>query len=303
VTRSGPQPSESEAMLLECDAALQFAKRQGGGGLCTFDDKLDLAIRENVKLKRDLTEGVAKGEIVPFYQPVVNFETGEVSGAEVLARWKHPTRGTLSAWEFIPAAEETGLVDDMFWAILPVASKAALEASPTASIAVNLSPSQVLDQWFPQKVLRTLVESGFPLSRLEIEMTETAVYSDLKATKLALEALRSQGVRIALDDFGVGFSSMTLLRDLPITKVKIDRSFISEILDNTSSALMVKGIIDFCTSLGLETTAEGIEGAEAARLLAEWGCTYGQGYWLGRPAAEFPVKSPWADQLQYRKVA
>jgi diguanylate cyclase (GGDEF)-like protein len=302
LTHSGGPPCDNEALLLECDAALQFAKRTGGGELCTFDQKLDLAIRDGVALKRDLALGMTRGEIVPFYQPVVSFANGDVTGAEVLARWKHPTRGTLSAWEFIPAAEETGLVDDLFWAILPAACAEAKRISPSAMISVNLSPSQVLDQWFPQKVLKTLVEVGFPCSRLEIEMTETAVFSDMKATKHALEALRSQGVRVALDDFGVGYSSLTLLRDLPITKVKIDRSFVAEILTDPSAALLVKSIIEFCTSLGLETTAEGIEGAPVAQLLAEWGCTYGQGYWLGRPAANFTLQTPSWNQAA-RQVA
>ncbi|MBX9644308.1 MAG: EAL domain-containing protein [Novosphingobium sp.] len=302
VTHSGPVPCDGDELLLECDAALQHVKQAGGGGLCQFDERMELAVRANLALKRELTDGLARKEFVPFFQPIVDFSTGEVSGAEVLARWRNPTRGTLNAAEFVQAVEETGLVDELFWAILPSACAQALKASPTATVAVNLSPSQVLDQWFPQKVLKVLTETGFPAARLEIEMTETALFSDIKATKIALEGLRAQGVHIALDDFGVGYSSLSLLRELPISKVKIDRSFVSGILTDVAAAAMVRGIIDLCQTLGFQTTAEGIEEAAVARQLAEWGCTFGQGYWLGMPAADLVLTSPWLQHAN-RKVA
>lgn len=302
ITHSGAEPCDGDELLLECDAALQHVKQNGGGGVCRFDERMEMAVRANLALKRELTDGLARKEFVPFFQPIVDFASGEVSGAEVLARWRNPTRGTLNAGEFVQAVEETGLVDELFWAILPSACSEALKASATATVAVNLSPSQVLDQWFPQKVLKVLTETGFPAARLEIEMTETALVSDLKATRLALEGLRSQGVEIALDDFGVGYSSLSLLRELPITKVKIDRSFVSGILTDLAAAAMVRGIIDLCQTLGFKTTAEGIEEAAVAHQLCEWGCTYGQGYWLGMPAADLVLTSPWKDQLD-RKVA
>jgi diguanylate cyclase (GGDEF)-like protein len=302
VTRSGSQLSDADAILLECDSALAQAKLSGGGEVYCYDERLAQTIREHAVIKRELAEGIPKGEIIPFFQPTVNFATGEVTSAEVLARWQHPRRGMVGPIDFIPAAEETGLVDDLFWAMLPAACAEVLRVSPTARIAVNLSPSQILDQWFPEKVLQCLTKSGLPPARLEIEMTETALFSDIKATKLALQSLNNQGVRIALDDFGVGYSSLALIRELPIAKVKIDRSFVAGIDSDASAAALVKGMIDFCDALGLETTAEGIEEAAVAHRLSEWGCTYGQGYWLGRPAPQFALQTPWSQQLA-RKVA
>jgi EAL domain-containing protein (putative c-di-GMP-specific phosphodiesterase class I) len=151
-------------------------------------------------------------------------------------------------------------------------------------------------------VIQCLTLAGLPPARLEIEMTETALFSDIKSTKFALESLHSQGVRIALDDFGVGYSSLALIRELPISKIKIDRSFVAGIISDASAAALVKGMIDFCDALGMETTAEGIEEAAVAHQLSEWGCTFGQGFWLGRPAPEFVLQAPWSQQLA-RKVA
>lgn len=296
VVESGPLPCNQSVMLLECDAALRCAKKDGGGRIYWFDEELDEAIRENVIIKADLAAGIPRGEIVPHFQPTLSFISGEVEGAEVLARWHHPSRGLVSPAVFIPAAEETGQVDDLFWALLPRSCEEALRVSSSLRIAVNLSPSQVLDQWFPQKVLRALAESGFPPNRFEIEMTETALFADLKATKTALESLRNQGVGVALDDFGVGFSSLSLLRELPITKVKIDRSFVAEILREPTSASLVQGVIDLCKTLNLLVTAEGIEEEEIAVKLADWGCDYGQGYWLGRPAATLVTETPWSSR-------
>ena len=293
IAGSGPTSTNEAAILLECDAALRTAQRNGGGRICCFDEAVDAAIRENLAVKNDLTIGIPRGEIVPHFQPTVCLATGKVVGAEVLARWHHPSRGLVSPAVFIPAAEETGQVDDIFWALLPRACAEAKRVSPTVRIAVNLSPSQVLDQWFPQKVLKALAIAGLPPSRLEIEMTETALFSDLPATKNALEGLRNQGVSVALDDFGVGYSSLSLLRDLPITKVKIDRSFVADIASNPATAALVRGVIGLCDSLGLASTAEGIEDAEVAQLLTRWGCKYGQGYLLGRPAAELAMTPLW----------
>lgn len=302
VAHSGPSPTSEVAILLECDAALRQAQKRGGGQVCCFDEALDQAIRESVLIKNELALGIPRGEIVPHYQPTICFATGGVVGAEVLARWHHPTRGLVSPGVFIPVAEETGQVDDIFWALLPRACAEAQRVSPSVSIALNLSPSQVLDKWFPHKVLKALAAAGLPPSRLEIEMTETALFSDLPATRGALEGLRNQGVRVALDDFGVGFSSLSLLRDLPITKVKIDQSFVSGIVSNPSAASLVKGVISLCDSLGLATTAEGIEDPQVADLLAQWGCKYGQGYLLGRPAAELAMTPTWVS-AQVRNAA
>lgn len=294
--------SDSTIMLVESEAAMRLAKSEGGGRVRLFDEAMGASVRDRVSVINDLRVGIPRGEIVPHFQPSVNLASGCVDGAEVLARWHHPRRGLVRPDVFIPAAEETGLVDDLFWAILPKACAEALRVGEGLRIAVNLSPSQILDQWFPQRVLQALVQAGLPPSQLEIEMTETALFADFSATRIALESLRNQGVSVALDDFGVGFSSLSLLRELPINKVKIDRSFVCEMLHKDEAASMVQGVIELCKKLGLSVTAEGIEAEEEALQLAQWGCDHGQGYWLGRPAAEIVVETPW-DDLRKRAAA
>jgi diguanylate cyclase (GGDEF)-like protein len=295
---SGPLPADDVLMLVECDAALRTAQRKGGGQISVFNDALRRSVRDHALIKDELAIGIPNGEFVPFFQPTVSLISGEVETAEVLARWKHPLRGLVSPALFIPAAEETGLVDDLFWALLPKACLEAKQASQTLRIALNLSPSQILDQWFPSKVLCALNRSGFPAHRLEIEVTETAMFADIRATRIALNALRDQGVTVALDDFGVGYSSLSLLRELPITKVKIDRSFTSEIEADEAAAALVRGVIDLSKSMGLCVTAEGVEDVQIAEKLASWGCDFGQGYWFGRPADSIVLQTPWTDRIQ-----
>jgi diguanylate cyclase (GGDEF)-like protein len=296
-------PCDENVMLLEADAALRKIKREGGDAICFFDEQIDRTIKEAAVVKKALAIGIPRGEIVPHFQPYVDLASGEVVGVEVLARWNHPERGLVSPAVFIPAAEDTGLVDELFWKMLPSAFEAARRAGPNVKISANVSPSQVLDQWFPQKMIRVLQSERFPAQRFEIEITETAVVADMQAAKLSLVLLRNNGVSVALDDFGVGYSSLSLLRELPITKVKIDRSFVSEIHRDMKSNSLVKAIIDLSRTLGLSVTAEGVEEEPIARRLAEWGCEFGQGYWFGRPSANVVLETPWKPKLATRAAA
>jgi EAL domain-containing protein (putative c-di-GMP-specific phosphodiesterase class I) len=175
----------------------------------------------------------------------------------------------------------------MFWALLAQACSKALEAPGNFTLAVNISPSQVRDQWFPEKVLRTLRETGFPAQRLEIEVTESAMIGDIQRAKLALMSLKNQGVKIALDDFGTGYSSLFLLRALPIDKLKIDRSFVSTLTADRENATIVGALVGLGKALGLEVTAEGVEDEATAEALRAMGCNLAQGYLFGA-AIEFP---------------
>ena len=189
--------------------------------------------------------------------------------------------------EFIAAAEEAGLIDKLFWTLLTQSCAAALKSPGDFPIAVNISPSQIRDEWFPEKVIRKLQEVSFPAHRLEIEVTETAMISDSARAKNVLVSLKNQGVRIALDDFGTGYSSLALLRSLPIDKVKVDRSFVTNMLREKENATIVNAIVGLGRSLGLVVTAEGVEDFETTRALQDIDCDYGQGYAYGKAAA-FP---------------
>jgi EAL domain-containing protein (putative c-di-GMP-specific phosphodiesterase class I) len=193
----------------------------------------------------------------------------------------------ISPTHFIPVAEEAGLVDAMFWTLLAQACRKALDAPGDFMLAVNISPSQVRDQWFPEKVLRTLRETGFPAQRLEIEVTESAMIGDIQRAKSSLMSLKNQGVKVALDDFGTGYSSLFLLRALPIDKLKIDRSFVATLTADRENATIVGALVGLGKALGLQVTAEGVEDEATADALRAMGCQFAQGYLFGA-AIELP---------------
>jgi EAL domain-containing protein (putative c-di-GMP-specific phosphodiesterase class I) len=245
-----------------------------------------------------LRAAIPMGDIVPYFQPVVRLDTGELAGFEVLARWPHRLRGMISPTQFIPVAEEAGLVDAMFWTLLAQACRKSLDMPGEFVLAVNISPSQVRDQWFPEKVLRTLRETGFPAQRLEIEVTESAMIGDIQRAKTSLMSLKNQGVKVALDDFGTGYSSLFLLRALPIDKLKIDRSFVASLTADRENATIVNALVGLGKALGLQVTAEGVEDGETADALRAMGCEFAQGYLYG-PAIEAPGYS----NMQLRETA
>ncbi|HVY83957.1 MAG TPA: EAL domain-containing protein [Caulobacterales bacterium] len=275
----------AEELLQRGDAAMLRAKEERGAFMF-FDSSMDEALRTKASMEADLRAAIPAGEIVPYFQPVVNLENGALAGFEVLARWPHRTRGLVSPVQFIPIAEEAGLVDAMFWALLAEACRKALSAPGDFVLAVNISPSQVRDQWFPEKVLRTLNESGFPAQRLEIEVTESAMIGDIQRAKSSLLSLKNQGVKIALDDFGTGYSSLFLLRELPIDKIKIDRSFVGSMVTDRENATIVGALVGLGKALGLNVTAEGVEDGETADALRALGCGLGQGYLFGAAAPQ-----------------
>ncbi len=280
-----PQDGVTAADLLQNGDAAMLRAKATRGEFRFFDASIDQALKSKASLESDLRAAIPANEIVPFFQPVVSLETGETVGFEVLARWPHRLRGMVPPDEFIPVAEEAGLIDAMFWSLLTKACESSLHAQGEFMLAVNISPSQVRDEWFPEKVLRTLQQTGFPARRLEIEVTESAMMGDMDRAKSALQSLKNQGVQIALDDFGTGYSSLLLLRELPIDKLKIDRSFVSSMLHNASNATIVDAIVGLGRSLGLKVTAEGVECVETAEALRARGCALAQGYLFGTPAA------------------
>jgi diguanylate cyclase (GGDEF)-like protein len=279
-----------EDILQHGDAAMLRAK-EDRGVFKFFDSSIDEALKAKASLEAELRAAIPAGDILPYFQPVVELGTGKLAGFEVLARWPHKTRGMIPPTEFIPVAEEAGLVDAMFWALLARACRKSLDAPGDFMLAVNISPSQVRDQWFPEKVLRTLKETGFPAQRLEIEVTESATIGDIQRAKTSLMSLKNQGVKIALDDFGTGYSSLLLLRELPIDKIKIDRSFVAIMTTDRENAAIVGALIGLGKALNLQVTAEGIEDEETAEALRALGCGLAQGYLYGKAVPE-PIYAP-----------
>ncbi|MGD9982475.1 MAG: putative bifunctional diguanylate cyclase/phosphodiesterase [Hyphomonadaceae bacterium] len=282
-----PEDSSDAAELLQRGDAAMLRAKEDRGAYKFFDSSIDEELKSKAALETELRAAIPNGDIVPYFQPVVRVETGELAGFEVLARWPHRVRGMISPAEFIPVAEEAGLVDAMFWALLAQACRRALDAPGEFVLAVNISPSQVRDQWFPEKVLRTLRETGFPAQRLEIEVTESAMIGDVARAKSSLMSLKNQGVRIALDDFGTGYSSLFLLRELPIDKLKIDRSFVARITTDRENATIVGALVGLGKALGLQVTAEGVEDDSTADALRAMGCEFAQGFLYGA-AIELP---------------
>ena len=286
-----PEDGHNAADLLQRGDAAMLRAKEDRGAFKFFDSSIDEELKSKAALENELRTAIPNGDIVPYFQPVIELDTGALVGFEVLARWPHGDRGMVPPSAFIPVAEEAGLVDAMFWALLAQACRKALDAPGDFMLAVNISPSQVRHQWFPEKVLRTLRETGFPAQRLEIEVTESAMIGDVARAKSSLLSLKNQGVRIALDDFGTGYSSLFLLRELPIDKLKIDRSFVATITADRENATIVGALAGLGKALGLQVTAEGVEDEATADALRAMGCGYAQGFLYGA-AVPLPAYNP-----------
>ncbi len=282
-----PENNDSDTLLRAADVAMYRAKRNGRGTFAFFEEGMDRELRNRARLEHDLRRAIVNNEILPFYQPLVSLPHRDLLGFEILARWPRP-EGLIPPDVFIPIAEDTGLIVDLTYRILKRACLDAKKWPSPLMLSLNVSPMQLKDSTFPQHILAILIETGFPAQRLELEITETAIMDDVEAAKATLTSLHNMGVTIALDDFGTGQSSLSHLRKLKLDKIKIDPSFILSMRNNEDSRKLVDAILGIGKSLGLPTTAEGIELEEDANWLAQHGCTYGQGYLFGKamPAAE-----------------
>ncbi|WP_246218712.1 putative bifunctional diguanylate cyclase/phosphodiesterase [Parasphingorhabdus halotolerans] len=276
--------SESvDVLMRRADIAMYSAKKQGRNRFCWFDNSMEQELQTRNTLESGMRSGIPKGEFVPYYEQQIDLATGKLTGFEMLARWESPTQGLVSPEVFIPIAEETGMIGDLSLSILRQAFDDAKNWDQSLTISVNISPIQLLDPWLAQKIVKLLVETGFPPNRLEIEITESSLFENLSLAQSIVGSLKNQGIRIALDDFGTGYSSLAHLRALPFDRIKIDRSFVSSILENSESAAIVKAITGLGESLGMPITAEGIEDKEIENELRNIGCAKGQGWYYGRP--------------------
>ncbi|WP_018262931.1 putative bifunctional diguanylate cyclase/phosphodiesterase [Methylobacterium sp. WSM2598] len=283
ITLISREDVDAHGIMHAADLAMYQGKKEGRGTYRFFQSAMDLELKERALLESELRTAIETGEIEPFYQPVVALPNQELVGVEVLARWRHPTRGLLTPNQFIAAAEETGMIAELSYRLLRQSCLDARSWPSHLRLAVNIAPQQFQDRWLAERILAILTETGFPPNRLEVEITESALVQDLEATRATLTSLQNLGVRIALDDFGTGYSSLYHLRELRFDKLKIDRSYVDSITMSDERAKLVDAIIKLGTSLGLTTTAEGIETAASVEWLSGQGCDFGQGYLFGAP--------------------
>ncbi|MBB4363347.1 diguanylate cyclase (GGDEF)-like protein [Bradyrhizobium sp. CIR18] len=276
--------SDSDVLMKSADLALYSAKSGGRGAFRFFEPELDQLMHARRNLERDMRDALAGREFELHYQPFVNTATGEIRGFEALLRWHHPRRGLVLPGEFIPLAEEAGLIVPLGEWILRTACAEAAKWPAHLRIAINLSPAQFRSKELVPVIVDALASSGIAPHRLELEVTETVIMHDSEAVFAALGQLRELGVRIALDDFGTGYSSLSFLQRFPFDKIKVDRSFVNELSSARADAHhLARAVVRFAVSLGKTTTAEGVETKEQLDVLREEGCVETQGYYFGRP--------------------
>lgn len=285
ITRSDHDCNGVETLLRRADIAMYAAKHQGKNRAVWFDGSMERMLEERNRVEQGMRRGIPAGEFAPYYEQQIDLLTGKLHGFEVLARWEHPTRGIIMPEDFIPVAEECGLISELSEHVMRKAFTEARDWDQSLTLSVNISPAQLKDPWLAQKIIKLLTETNFPASRLEIEITETALFDNLGIAQSIISSLKNQGIRIALDDFGTGYSSLAHLRALPFDRIKIDRSFVTSINDDNESAAIVDAITRLGSSLGLPVTAEGIETAQIATSLKDLGSMAGQGWHFGKPMA------------------
>ena len=279
---------DPETLIQNADLAMYRAKRDGRATFQFFEAGMEREVKARAALESDLRRAIAREEIKPYYQPIVALADQRVVGFEILARWEHPDGRIVPPDAFIPLAEETGLIAEMTFSLLRRACRNSADWPDDVGLSLNVSPVQLKDPHLPTRLLAVLAASDFPPQRLEIEITETALVGDLATARSVLSQLQSLGIRIALDDFGTGYSSLCHLRDFSLDRIKIDRSFVQTLMRDPDSEKIITAILGLGTSLGLPTTAEGIEDIDTVRRMAASGCELGQGYYFARamPAQE-----------------
>ena len=269
---------DPDRLLKNADMALYRAKAEGRGGFHFFEPEMDARVQARRRLEIDLRAALQSAAFEVHYQPLVDLANGNIRSLEALIRWPHPARGMVSPEEFIPVAEETGLIGEIGSFVLRRACADAASWPYPAKVAVNLSPLQFKTGPLLQSVRNALAESRLPPARLELEITEALLLEKSEQVLATLHALRALGVQISMDDFGTGYSSLSYLRSFPFDKIKIDRSFVRDIGDNIDSQAIVRAIVSLGSSLGIIVTAEGVETENDLAYLRAEGCNEGQGF-------------------------
>ena len=283
----GTQPDQ---LVKNADLALYRCKADGGGVYRFFEAKMDARMQERRALELDLRMAMVKSEFTLNYQPIVNIKTGKIKACEALIRWHHPKRGCVPPVDFIPIAEETGLIVPIGEWVLRRACADATDWPDGIAVSVNVSPAQLKSANFFQVVANTLAESRLSAERLELEITELVLIHDNTATLVLLRRLKDFGVKIVMDDFGTGYSSLGYLRSFPFDRIKIDQSFVRDVPNDKESLAIVRAVVGLGRGLNIGTTAEGVETLHQLEVLRSEGCTDAQGYFFSQPQTASDVR-------------
>ncbi|MFK7918348.1 MAG: putative bifunctional diguanylate cyclase/phosphodiesterase [Ilumatobacter sp.] len=275
----------TSSLLRDADIAMYEAKRAGKGQIKIFDPAMRLGATTQLEYRSELSSALENRQMRLVFQPLVDLRTGEVTGAEALIRWQHPTRGDVSPAEFIPIAERSGLIKEIgHWVLHQAMREAATwQARGDRYISINVSAVQLRSEQFVDQVAEALELSGLPAAQVLLEVTETVLVDEIESASSALEAIRALGVRIAIDDFGTGYCSLSYLQKFPVDVVKIDRQFVDEVDGDAQRSSLARMILQMTSSMGVTSVAEGIERPGQISALQQFGCDIGQGYLLSRP--------------------
>ncbi|WEX12034.1 EAL domain-containing protein [Chelativorans sp. AA-79] len=273
----------AELLLSKAETALYHAKRAGRGLVIVYTCEIEQAAKRTTRIEQALRRSVAAGEVEPHFQPIVDLATRRIVGFETLARWTDRDLGPVSPVVFVPIAEKSGFIGQLSQVLLSKATQAARDWPQHLFLSFNLSPSQLVDHNTSLQILSILRQTGFDPRRLEIEITETGLMSDPASAGEIIDDLRRMGIRVSLDDFGTGQSSLGRLRDFRFDKLKIDRAFVASLLEDRPSEHIIRAILAMCEGLGMDVVAEGIEEEAQAERLAAFGCKDGQGFLFGKP--------------------
>lgn len=275
--------ADTPSLLRAADLAMYQAKNAGRGRLQMFQIAMDQEIRATAELKAELRAAIAAGQIVPFYQPIIDLRNNRVVEFEVLARWQHPLHGCLGPDRFIHLVESVRQATPLLVSLLHQVAQDVLDWPTEIRFSVNVFPAQLLDITLIEAMNIAIKAGGMLPSRFCIEVTESALVQDIGRARTVVDAAHRAGMTVALDDFGTGYSSLYHLRELPFDKLKIDRSFVQAMEASEHNVAYLQAILALCNALDLDVTAEGVETAEANQLLARMGCDYGQGFYYGKP--------------------
>ena len=281
IARADGNAGDADLLLRRADVAMYEAKRLGRNGWAFFDDAMASELERLDQLEADIRDGIANGQFVPFFQPIIDLASGEVTAFEVLARWNHPSRGLLQPPEFIAMAEKTGMISDLSFGVMQEALATARAWPGRLKIAVNISPVQFSDPLIAQRIMKVLSLTGFPPARLELEIMERSLLEDLGMALATITSLKNAGISVCVDDFGTGYASLTHLQALPFDRIKIDRGFIASMLGDQKGDALVEALATLGKGLKLPITAEGVEAEDLRAKLIELGCSDAQGWLFG----------------------